>query len=176
MTIVVQTDIFSRVVTGRTDSSSESVISSPGPERSSKTRAEYDAYVAIVRAAEEMNRDFVELLRPDDLSITQYNVLRILRGAGDAGLSCGQVGDRLIRHDPDITRLLDRLERRELVTRTRDVADRRVVRTSITSDGLRLLARLDPRVDELHEVHLGHLSEARLEELRNLVEESRARR
>lgn len=143
--------------------------------RSRRTQAQYDAYVAIVRAAEDMNRDFAELLKADDLSIAQYNVLRILRGAGEPGLACGEIGERLIRHDPDITRLLDRLERRGLVARARDAKDRRVVRTLISPTGLEILTRLDDPVDAIHERQLGHMSETRLKALCTLVEESRGR-
>jgi DNA-binding MarR family transcriptional regulator len=145
------------------------------PRRSKRTVAQYDAWVAIVKAAEEMQREFAELLKREDLSGSQYNILRILRGAGDAGLACGQVADRLVRHDPDMTRLLDRLEKRGLVARTRDAADRRIVRTRATDAGLETLARLDGPVDELHERQMGHMSEGDLNALRELVESSRAR-
>lgn len=141
--------------------------------RSRRTLAQYDAYVAMVQAAEAFTREFVELFKADDLSMTQYNVLRILRGASGQGLACGEIGSRLIRHDPDITRLLDRLERRGLVRRARDASDRRVVRTQITPDGLALLDKLDEPVDAIHERQLGHMSESKLTALRDLVEESR---
>lgn len=144
--------------------------------RSRRTLAQYEAYVSIVRAAEDMNRDFVELLKTENLSVAQYNVLRILRGAPSDGLACGEIGERLIRHDPDITRLVDRLAHRQLVSRTRDARDRRVVRTRATAAGLALLERLDGPVDAIHERQLGHMSEARLRELRDLVEQSRSRR
>jgi DNA-binding MarR family transcriptional regulator len=142
-------------------------------KRSPRTQAQYEAYIALVRAAEDMNRDFVELLKTEDLSDAQYNVLRVLRGAGGDGLACREIGDRLIRHDPDVTRLLDRLEQRKLIARARDLRDRRVVRTTITEEGLARLARLDQPVDDMHEQQLGHLSEARLKELQAIVEEAR---
>jgi DNA-binding MarR family transcriptional regulator len=91
-------------------------------------------------------------------------VLRILRGAGE-GLTCGEIGDRMITRDPDITRLLDRLEKRRLISRERDTKDRRVVLTQITSDGLDVLSRLDVSVKEAHERQLGHLGRKRLQEL-----------
>ena len=106
----------------------------------------------------ELERESVELLKTADLSPAQYNVLRILRGAGPEGATCGDVTSKLVKHDPDVTRLLDRLERRELIVRTREVSDRRVVRTRITKAGLALLAELDDPVDALHERQLGHLS------------------
>src|SRR5579871_5322986 len=103
----------------------------PSSPRSPRVQAQFEAYAAVLKAAEDLQRGFSEMLKSHDLSPSQYNVLRVLRGAGAAGLACGEVGDRLIRHDPDITRLLDRLEKRGLVQRVREKADRRVVRTSI---------------------------------------------
>lgn len=143
--------------------------------RTPRTRAQYEAYEAIVRAAEEWNRDFSELLKTAGLSNAQYNVLRILRGAGEAGLSCRQVGERLLRFDPDITRLLDRLERRGLAARRRDTADRRVVLLQVTPTGLDLLADLDGPVDAVHERQLGHFDAARLRQLAAIVEQARMR-
>src|SRR5687767_7542143 len=143
--------------------------------RSPRTSAQVELQIAILQAAGEFERDFVELVKDEDLSPAQYNVLRILRGAGEPGLTCGEVGGRLIRHDPDVTRLMDRLERRHLIERTRDTRDRRVVRTTITQTGLDLLARLDPEVDALHERQLGHLSEEQLAQLIALVRVARAR-
>jgi len=131
--------------------------------------AQYRAFEAMILATTAMERGFAELLKAYDLSGTQYNVLRILRGAGDAGLSCGQIAERQIRHDPDVTRLLDRLERRGLIERVRDPRDRRQVRTCATPAALALLAELDGPVDALHEQQLGRLSEARLEDLRQLI-------
>ena len=145
-------------------------------QRTPRTRAQYEAYLALVRAAEAMNREFVELLKTEDLSDAQYNVLRILRGADAAGLACREISERLIRHDPDVTRLLDRLEQHGLIVRMRDPKDRRVVRSRITEDGLAKLSRLDAPVDATHERQLGHLSDARLQELRALVEEAHLRR
>jgi DNA-binding MarR family transcriptional regulator len=144
-------------------------------KRSPRTQAQYEAYIALVRAAEDMNRDFVELLKTEDLSDAQYNVLRVLRGAGGDGLACREIGDRLIRHDPDVTRLLDGLEQHKLIARARDQKDRRVVRTKITEEGLARLERLDGPVDDMHERQLGHLSENRLQELHAIVEEARRR-
>jgi DNA-binding MarR family transcriptional regulator len=143
--------------------------------RPPKVNAQFEAYAAVLKAAEDLQRGFVELLKTHDLSPSQYNVLRVLRGAGPAGLTCGEVGDRLVRHDPDITRLVDRLERRGLVERTRERADRRVVRTHITKAGLVLLAELDAPVDALHDRQLGHLSAKRLHQLSALLQEATMR-
>lgn len=141
--------------------------------RSKRSKAQADAYLAVVRIAEDLHRGFTELFKASDLSFAQYNVLRILRGAGADGLTCGGVSERLVQHDPDVTRLLDRLEKRSLIERHRDQKDRRVVRTAITDTGLALLANLDEPVDAVHEQQLGHLSDARLKELMTLLEEVR---
>ena len=82
------------------------------------------------------------VLREVNLSFSQYNVLRVLRGAGDTGLPCGEISERMVRRDPDLTRLLDRLEARRLISRARGTADRRVVLASITDEGRQLLAEL----------------------------------
>ncbi len=137
--------------------------------------AQVDAYLALITTAERFEREVVELLKGAGLSPSQYNILRILRGAGDAGLACGQVGGRLVRHDPDVTRLMDRLEKRGLIARAREQQDRRIVRTRITGAGLELLERLDAPVDDLHDRQLGHLSERRLGELKALLVEAGAR-
>ena len=149
--------------------------SPPPPERAARTATQRDAYLAILQAAEALQRQFAELLKAHDLSLAQYNVMRVLRGAGAAGLACGEVAGRLIRHDPDMTRLLDRLEKRKLTERTREPRDRRVVRTRLTSAGETLLAELDGPVDALHERQFGHIEESKLLALTALLEEARAR-
>jgi len=104
----------------------------------------------------------------EDLSGTQYNVLRILRGSPE-GLPCGEVGSRMITRDPDVTRLLDRLEKRRLITRCRETKDRRMVMARITPEGLKLLTRLDEPVEELHCKQLGHMGKNRLLALADLL-------
>jgi DNA-binding MarR family transcriptional regulator len=149
------------------------VGSSAVSERSKRARLQASTFLEVVRFAEGMKRGFTELLKVHDLSIASYNVLRILRGADDDGLTCGAVSERLVQHDPDVTRLLDRLEKRGLIERRRTDKDRRVVRTSITSAGLALLADLDGPVDDLHELQLGHASDAQLTQLLTLIEDVR---
>lgn len=143
--------------------------------RSARTVAQFEVFAALVMAAEQFERELVELLKQDELSVSQYNILRILRGAGPAGLACGQVAGRLFRHDPDVTRLVDRLLKRGLVERAREAQDRRVVRTRITPAGMGLLASLDAPVDRLHERQLGHMSERQLSSLKTLLTEARTR-
>src|SRR5271167_3160911 len=96
-------------------------------------------FVAILAAADALALEAEQLLKSAGLSGAQYNVLRILRGAEPQGLPCRGIGDRMISHDPDITRLLDRMEKRDLITRERQTDDRRVVLTRITAAGLTAL-------------------------------------
>src|SRR4051812_37054215 len=139
-------------------------------ERGSRRRGcpEEDACLALVRTTEMLSRPLVQLLKTEDLSPTQYNVLRILRGSPE-GLTCGEIGNRMITRDPDITRLLDRLEKRNLVSRCRETKDRRVVLTRIAPEGLELLAALDAPVQNTHRELLGHLGAKRLGALAELL-------
>ena len=107
---------------------------------------EEDAFVSLMRTSDLLARSVEKVLKSADISPTQYNVLRILRGAPQ-GLACSEIGKRMITRDPDITRLLDRLEKRELISRCRETKDRRMVLTRITAEGLRLLRELDAPVD-----------------------------
>src|SRR5450432_651835 len=106
-------------------------------------------YLELLKTADMLSRNLSHLLKTEDLSANQYNVLRILRGAPD-GLPCGEIGNRMITRDPDITRLLDRLEKRGLIARSRETKDRRMVTGRITPDGIKLLSRMDEPVREAH--------------------------
>jgi DNA-binding MarR family transcriptional regulator len=128
-----------------------------------------EATLNLARAAAVMARETGELFREHGLSEPQYNVLRILRGAGAEGRTCGEIGDRMITRDPDVTRLLDRLERAGLVERERSAADRRVVITRITSEGLRLTDALDGPITARISRRLGGLSEREQRELSRLL-------
>lgn len=136
-------------------------------------RIEDEAFVNLLRTADALMQGVAAVLKPAGLSPTQYNVLRILRGAGADGLACREIGERMITKDPDITRLLDRLEERDLISRSRDRADRRVITTRITEKGLRILKELDKPIEELHVKQLGHLGEQRLRSLMDLLESAR---
>ena len=129
-------------------------------------------FLELCRTTDILSRRLSVVLKAENLSATQYNVLRILRGAPD-GLPCGEVGNRMITRDPDITRLLDRLEKRGLIARSRETKDRRMVMASITPDGLNLLARLDQPVREAHRSELGHLGRERLRTLTELLQAAR---
>src|SRR5215467_3978803 len=117
---------------------------------------EEDAFLDLLRTCDLLSRGLAHLLKAEDISPTQYNVLRILRGS-PAGLPCGEIASRMITRDPDITRLLDRLEKRNLISRCRETKDRRMVVARITPDGLKLLSRLDEPVTQAHRKQLGHL-------------------
>ena len=129
------------------------------------------AFVALQRAADRLALQAEQLLKSNGLTGAQYNVLRILRGAEPQGLACSSIAERMISHDPDMTRLLDRMEKRKLITRQRQSDDRRVVKTRITSSGLELLKRLDPTVRELHKRQFAHMAAARVRTLANLLDE-----
>ncbi len=135
---------------------------------------EEEVMLGLARTADAMARSAEEVFRGSGLTATQYNVLRILRGAGSAGLSCGEVASRMITRDPDLTRLLDRLEARALVKRSRSGEDRRVVTTRITGEGLALLEQLDEPVQAQHRKAVGHLGEAKLRALAQLLDEARS--
>ena len=130
------------------------------------------AYLAVQLAAERLRSGFNDLFKTRDLTGAQYNVLRILRGADKDGLSCREIGERMITRDSDITRMLDRLESRELITRERQTADRRVMLAFISENGLALLKELDRPVDELHKYQLGHLSDKELTSITRLLSRS----
>ena len=134
---------------------------------------EKEALLGILRTADLLERRLEAVLAPQSLSATQYNVLRILRGAGPEGLTCGETGARMITRDPDVTRLLDRLNARGLIARERDKRDRRVIVTRITEEGLRLLAALDDPIEELDRRQLGGLGGADLRRLVRMLERVR---
>jgi DNA-binding MarR family transcriptional regulator len=154
---------------------------------------EAEVYLTLRHVADLLLRPLEETLKPAGLSHTQYNVLRILRGASrdagkqdggggeDGGLPCGEIAARMITRDPDITRLLDRLETRGLVARSREKKDRRVVQARITLLGMQLLKKLDAPMDTMHRKQFAHVPAAHLrqllkhlKEIRNAAEQVRA--
>src|ERR1700682_5934011 len=126
------------------------------------------AFLDLLRTCDLLSRGPAQVLKTEDLSATQYSVLGILRGSPE-GLPCGEIGSRMITRDPDITRLLDRLEKRELISRCRETKDRRMVMARITPEGVKLLARLDVPIQEVHRRQLGHLGRERLRGLTELL-------
>lgn len=135
---------------------------------------EESAFLDLLRTTDALSRGLVQVLKIEDVSSTQYNVLRILRGSPQ-GLSSGDIGRRMITREPDITRLLDRLETRKLITRRRLAEDRRTVVARITPVGLALLERLDEPMQQAHRRQLGHLGPKRLKQLNDLLAICRSR-
>ena len=135
--------------------------------------AEEEVFLNLQRTADVLARSMEEAVKPAGLSNAQYNVLRILRGVGSSGLACREIGQRMISHDPDVTRLLDRLEARGLITRSREKGDRRVVTTRITNEGRSVLQLLERPVQEALRRQLGHFGKKRLRRLTELLELAR---
>ncbi len=134
---------------------------------------EEEAFLNLLRTADALLQKETALLETYGVSPAQYNALRILRGAGEEGLPCGEIGNRMITRDPDITRLADRLEKRGFTTRSRESSDRRVVTVRITREGLQLLASLDKPVTDLHRSNLSHLGASNLKIFIELLEKAR---
>ncbi|MFN0104086.1 MAG: MarR family winged helix-turn-helix transcriptional regulator [Bryobacteraceae bacterium] len=132
-----------------------------------------EAFLNLQRTADLLMRGVEETLRAFGLSHAQYNVLRILAGAGAEGLPCGEVAARMVTRDPDITRLLDRMEKRGHVRRGRGVEDRRVVRANITAEGAAALRALEKPMRDAVRGPLTPLGAAKLEQLTGLLEEIR---
>jgi DNA-binding MarR family transcriptional regulator len=125
--------------------------------------------LAIQVIAEDHRAVVDGVFKASDLTATQYNVLRILRGAGKQGLCCRDIAERMITRDPDITRMLDRLEARELISRERQATDRRVIMAYITKAGLALLKDLDGPIAEAQTELLNGLSQKDLDALSRLL-------
>jgi DNA-binding MarR family transcriptional regulator len=137
--------------------------------------AQEEALLNLMRTCDRLSRAIQGIIRPWGVTSTQYNVLRILRGAGPEGLTCSQIGERMLTADPDITRLLRRLKALKMIHQHRDRNDRRVVQTVISEAGLRLLKEMDPVVNRAPEELLGHMSAAEIADLTRLLERARER-
>lgn len=131
---------------------------------------EQEVLLTVQRTADALERKVAELFKPYGLSGTQYNVLRILRGAGKDGLPCGAIAERMVTRDPDITRLLDRLDKMGFIARERGQKDRRVVYTTITDAGLKLLKQLDKPVQDLGFALVKNLNKAQMKEMVELLD------
>lgn len=136
---------------------------------------EEEVYLSIQRTAEMLWWGVDKTLKEAELTPSQYNVLRILRGAAAGGASCSEISERLVTKDSDITRLLDRLEARKLISREREAKDRRVIIARITDEGRRLLEQLDEPLRQCHRSQLGHLGERQLASLSKLLDAVRNR-
>jgi DNA-binding MarR family transcriptional regulator len=147
--------------------------SQPKNKRTRAAGPEESAFLDLLRTSDMLSRGLIQVLKTEDLSPTQYNVLRILRGAPE-GLACGEIASRMITRDPDVTRLLDRLKKRRLIARRREEKDRRTVMARITPEGLKVLTRLDEPVQAAHRKQLGHLGQERLRALTELLGAARS--
>ena len=127
----------------------------------------------ILRTSDVMTQLLTDLLKPSGLSPTQYNVLRILRGASGKGVCCREIGERLITRDPDVTRLIDRLEKRNLLLRTRDKEDRRFVTIQLTPGGLELVNQLDEPIEKWNRKLMRNIGRGDTKVLIELLEQLR---
>ncbi len=127
----------------------------------------------IVRTSDVMTQLLTDLLKPSGLSPTQYNVLRILRGASGKGVCCREIGERLITRDPDVTRLIDRLEKRNLLLRTREKEDRRFVTIQLTPGGLELVNQLDEPIEKWNRKLMRNIGRGDTKVLIELLEQLR---
>lgn len=131
-----------------------------------------EAYVNLALNHGKRLGELNNLLKQHHLSEPQYNVLRILRGAGERGLPCQRIAERMLTRLPDITRMLDRLEKAGLVERRRSTEDRRVINVRIRQEGKELLATLDQPVLQLHSRQFQNLEPNELTELNRLLSKS----
>ena len=140
----------------------------PFPSRSA------EALLSVLRTAAILEHQLGEALKPYGITMTQYNVLRILRGAGKNGLCGREVGERMVSSVPDVSRLLDRMEEIGLIQRERDEADRRHVTARITVKGLDLVTQVTPRLEVIERARFGHLDGDRLDAVIGALEDVRA--
>ena len=136
---------------------------------------ELEAFLNLVRTSDQLQTEIGALFKQHGITQQQYNVLRILRGAGEEGLPSLEIGHRMVTRVPDVTRLVDRMIERRLVRRQRCDVDRRVVRVSLTEKGRKLANQLEGPTNALHRTQLGHLSRRDLETLNRLLVKARHR-
>ena len=132
--------------------------------------AAQEAVVTLLGTADRVRTALSRVTGAHDVTLQQYNVLRILRGARPERLACGTIGERMVAHDPDLTRLLDRLQAAGLVDKSRDERDRRAMLVSITRKGLDVVERASRAVEERLQGALGGLGARKLEALADLLE------
>jgi DNA-binding MarR family transcriptional regulator len=140
------------------------------PEHPGTASLEHATYLALQTLAVRFLDDTEELLKRDGLSVTQFNVLRILRGAGEQSLTCGDIAGQLINKDPDVTRLLDRLDKQGFVERFRSEQDRRVLLTRLSAAGRAVVDRYDAPLADLHRRQFEHVSPVALAQLLALLQ------
>jgi DNA-binding MarR family transcriptional regulator len=145
------------------------------PARNIPIPLEDQLFVALLKTADFLSQNAEQVIKSAGLTATQYNVLRILRGAEPEGLLCRGIAERMISRDPDMTRLLDRLEKQGWISRQRQQDDRRVIIARITAGGLKLLKTLDQPVHDLHKAQFRHMPAAKLKQLAELLSEVQER-
>lgn len=133
------------------------------------TMREQEAYLNLVRTMSVLSRDFAQLFKSYGVSETQYNALRIIAGAGKEGIRMESIGEHMVAHDPDTTRLVNRLLDAGYVLKERLEDDRRCSVVRLTDEGRALLKRMRPRVDRLHTTQLGHMRASELDQLSRLL-------
>ena len=136
---------------------------------------EIEAYLSVARTFDQLHTELDALFKQSGLTQQQYNVLRILRGAGEEGLPSLEIANRMVTRVPDITRLVDRMLKADLVVRRRCDKDRRVVWVQLTAKGRELVDRLQDPIETAHVEQMGHLDEGELESLTRLLEKVRNR-
>lgn len=136
---------------------------------------EIEAYLSVARTFDQLHTELDAVFKQYGLTQQQYNVLRILRGAGEEGLPSLEIANRMVTRVPDITRLVDRMLKSELVVRRRCDKDRRVVWVMLTPKGRQLVERLQEPIETAHVEQMGHLDESELQSLIRLLEKVRNR-
>jgi DNA-binding MarR family transcriptional regulator len=136
---------------------------------------EQEAALNLIRTASYFTEPVERLFKQHALSEATYNALRILRGSGQAGRACSEIGRDMVTRVPDVTRIVDRLEKQGWATRCRVPEDRRVVLIKITEKGLALLAKLDEPIRKIHHEQFSHMTRAEVVELTRLLEKTRSR-
>ncbi len=173
----VDTNIVCHNTSGYVNSVPKPIIAEPSGSLTEATEAEpapVRAYLAVVRAYETLSADIAQFFQERGITPQQFNVLRILADdTSGVGLRCSSISERLTNRVPDITRLLDRLERAGLVERHRDPSDRRVVRAGLTDDGRALVERMEAPLEEAFRALFSHLDEDELDQLITLLKKAR---
>jgi len=131
------------------------------------------AVVSLLKTVDYINQLSSETMDPFGVTSQQYNILRILRGAGKEGLPTLELANRMLVHSPGVTRLIDRLEKKLLVNRERSSSDRRVVKCKITEKGIHLLKKMDQPVADMNRRIVQNLNQKQLEHLVDLLNQIR---
>jgi DNA-binding MarR family transcriptional regulator len=174
-TIVVDTTILKRYIEtmSKIKASRHSTLQDELGESQPFQVPEQEAYLNLVRTHALLSNEVAELFKQHHLSQPLYNVLKVVARVGSAGMPSQSIAQYMVARDPDITRLVDRLQKDRLIERERDEQDRRVVYVKVTQSGLDVIQKLDPLIWKLHRQQLGHLSEDKLELLNQLLVEAR---